>query len=259
MRIKNALFSLTLFLLLSAQCIDACICNIRPPVCYEYWRTEAIFVGTVREVQRSEDTFVENVGVEINESFLGMSLKKARTYNYGHSCAFNFQPGLTFLFYAGLDKEKLGDFGTSFCTRTSSDNQASFSDDLKYLRAVKEGKSLFWIWGTISYWGYDEPLSGIRAEVIGATPKIIGTSNQSGDIKLEVSKPGKYRVRIYLPPGRTDINALGQNDEKLWYEQRQQIVGGRPNGKNPYVDYEVIVQANRCGWFDISIPGKPSQ
>jgi hypothetical protein len=126
--------------------------------------------------------------------------------------------------------------------------------DLEFLRSVRDNRPVFWAWGTISRWGYDQPLSGIRAEVLGQTRKIEGISNVDGDIKLELSKPGTYRIRIYLPKGRTDINALGRNDLRLWEMQRKQIVGGRFRGSRPYVDYQVVVEANRCGWFDVSIP-----
>jgi len=49
----STIFGVAVFVGLAALAfaIDAraCTCNISPPVCFDYWRTDAIFVGTVRD------------------------------------------------------------------------------------------------------------------------------------------------------------------------------------------------------------------
>ena len=230
----------------------ACICNIRPPACYEYWRTETLFLGTVSSVIQPDASSFESVLIDVSENFRGMDSDNARTFNYDHSCAHSFEKGETYLFYGIPEKEDSRQFGTGLCTRTAEVEHAS--DDLEYLRAVKEGESLYWIWGTISEIGYEPPMSGIRAEVLGSHPKLEGVSDNNGNIKFDVGSPGRYRVRVHLPEGRSDINFLSRNDLELWEENRKQIVGGKFGGNQPYVDYELDVKANRCGWFDVSIP-----
>jgi hypothetical protein len=133
----------------------------------------------------------------LDESFRGVKGSLLSTFNYGHSCAHTFKVGESFLFYGGLDANQPKQCGTSLCHRT-----APLKDDLvdfEFLRAVKDNHPVYWVWGTISEWGYDSPLKDIRAEVLGQGKKIEGVSNIDGDIKLEVSKPGTYRVRIHLP------------------------------------------------------------
>ena len=230
----------------------ACTCDIRPPACYEYHRTKTIFLGSVSSVSFPVSSPVEHVSVNVVENFLGMNSTTAETFNYRHSCAHTFINGEAYLFYGETETDKPTLFGTSLCTRTTEEKYAQA--DLEYLRAVKAGNSLYWIWGTISEIGYSPPLSGIRAEVLGIRPKLESVSDNEGNIKFDVGKPGKYRVRVHLPKGRGDINYAIRNERELWEENRKQIVGGRFRGNRPYVDYELNIQANRCGWFDVSIP-----
>jgi hypothetical protein len=252
-RAQQLLGSLTL-LLLGSVVVNGCTCNIPPPACSEYWETEDLFVGTVTKVYRPENAYQDSVEVNVDETFKGMNFRTANTYNYGHSCAHGFSEGTTYLFYASHNKETPNEFGTSLCDRTSKKGEARYTADLEFLRSVKEGKSLYWIWGTVSEIGYDEPYANIRVTLLNNGKKIEATSSEFGDVKLVVDGPGKYRVRVHLPPGTEGVNWLSSNDHNRWQTQRKQIVGGSDTGKDPYVDYEVTVAANRCGWFDVSIP-----
>lgn len=240
---------------ITAASIGACTCNVRPPACFEYWRTEAVFVGTIQKVNpitEGSRFASETVEVSVSEAFRGVNTPSVTTSNYETSCSFRFKAGESFLFYGALNKTN--EFGTSFCTRTALLEKDPV--DLEFLRAVKSDKPVYWAWGTISDSGYYSPVSGIRAEVLGQRRKIEGISNDDGDIKLEVPAAGTYRIRIYLPKGRTYINGVLRNETELWEMQHKQIVGGRFKGSNPYVDYKVQVGPNRCGWFDVSIPSE---
>lgn len=250
---QSLLWFLTI-LLLATVVVNACTCNIRPPVCSQYWETEDLFIGTATKIYRPDDKYEEKVEINVDEAFRGMNFRTATTYNYGHSCAHRFSEGATYLFYASHSRETPNEFGTSLCTRTTSKGDSSYSSDLEFLRSVKAGKSLFWIWGTLSEIGYEEPYANIRVTVLNQKKRIEAASNEFGDVKLEVSGPGKYRVRVHLPPKTEGVNYLSANDMTRWQAQRKQIIAEKYTGKDRYVDYEVTVAANRCGWFDVSIP-----
>ena len=243
-----------LLLVLCSLVVDACTCNIRPPVCWEYWKTEDIFGGTVTKVYRPENEYEETVEVNVAEAFRGMNFRAATTRNYGHSCAHTFSQGETYLFYASHDRDNPSVFGTSLCTRTAGKDDSTYTSDLEFLRSVKAGQSLYWVWGTLSAIGYDEPFSNIRVTLQNGRKTVEAVSNENGDVKIEVPGPGKYRVRVHLPPSADGVNYLSSNDMNRWQSQRKQIVAEKYTGKNRYVDYEVTVAANRCGWFDVSIP-----
>ncbi len=256
--IKRTL-TVTLLTLGMGATVLACTCELRPPACYEYSRTSRIFLGTVASVSTTENSPFEEVEMKVLESFVGETPEKTFTYNYGHSCAHTFKLGETYLIYGsgvGEDGRK-NEFSTSLCTRTAKESDAQ--TDLQFLRAVKRGESLFWISGTISKTGYYLAQSGIRAEVLGSRPKVEGVSDESGYVGLDVRKSGRYRVRVHLPKGRGDINSMIRDDVELWEENRKKIVGGRFAGERPYVDFQVDVKANRCSWFDVSIPSHQSR
>ncbi len=244
------LFALILFV----PAIDACICDVRPPVCSEYWDSTPIFIGSISNVTRTEDSVHEVVYVKVEEVFRGMGFPFAHTYNYGHSCSFTFAEGSSYLFYADIIHDKPNTFGSSLCSRTAGERDPRFIEDLAFLRAVKAGKTHYWIWGTVTDIGRDIPFSGIKVSVLNQKMKIEGFSNDSGDVKLEVPSPGDYVIRVHLPPKTTDFNYSIPNDMKRFERQRNQIVRAKLNGKNRYVDYKVNVVANRCGWFEVAIP-----
>ncbi len=259
---KITTFACFLFLVtfLFVRKADACICNLPPPPCYEFWRTDAVFAGKVKKVDEGTSANDSRVIVDVVENFRGMDQTRAVTGNYPTSCSHHFAEGESYLFYAALGKfysalgeNDGGSFGTSLCTRTTrlSDDLV----DLEFLRAVQGGKSNYWIWGTISKgYEYDTPLKGIRAEVLGKNSRLAGVSDDAGNLKIVVPTAGKYKVRVYLPKGALDVNGLMRNETSLSEMQRKQIVGGKLSGRSPFLEYELEVQENKCGWFDVSIP-----
>lgn len=246
--IANVSFLFSLTLLFVVQ-VNACICDVPPPPCYEYWRTDAVFVGSVSKVIEDPDNPADvKVTVSVENNFKGMMFREATTENYGHSCAWDFEEGEKFLFYAELNKNDRSQFGTHFCHRTQK-----YKDDLtdfEFLNAVKEGKETFWIWATIRSSLGDTGVNGVRAELVGSNGRVAGISNEAGDIRLVVPGEGRYKVRVFTPKGMSPSGAM-RNDQTLWKEQRDIMRGG--SAKDGYIDYEVDVRSNRCGWIDLSL------
>ncbi len=233
----------------SSTIVFGCSCEIRPPACFEYTRTPNVFLGTVESVNHVEGAFAETVEIEVTESFRGETPRRVYTNNQTHSCSHRFEKGDRYLFYGSMVN---GRFATSLCTRTAKESVAAA--DLGFLRSVNRGETFFWLAGTMSEAGYAVPLADISASILNVRPKMKAVSDPNGNLVFDVKGPGKYKVRVHLPQGRTDVNGLVRNDFALWELNRKQIIGGRHRGNNPYVDFEVNVEANRCGWFDVSIP-----
>lgn len=227
-----------------------CICDVPPPPCVQYWRTDTVFVGTVKRIFRDTTPEWDKVEVEVNEPFRNMNFSIAQTDNWGSSCSHRFSSGEKYLFYGTFAKDEQSIFGAGLCSRTRLITRAS--KDLDFLRAVASGRSTFWIWGTITTSGRDTPIKGVRAQVLGAkNKKFVGVSDEEGDLFIDVGKPGKYTLRVYLPPGTEDVNYTFRNDAELTKDNWKQIRGGKM-GKKPYLDYVLDVGANKCGWFDVA-------
>lgn len=230
--------------------VMSCTCEIAPPTCYQYWREDAVFVGQIVAVEPDENFVNERVNVKVVENFKGTSRPLATTYNYNTSCSFRFVNDQKFLFYTGLDEKDQSQFGTSFCSRTRR-----FSDDLidlEFLQAVKEKRSTFWIWVTVTGAFPGVPMSNVRAEIIGRKDKLTGVSDESGDLKIVVPGEGKYRVRVWIPKGKEHSGSL-RLDEQIRNEQFKIYRGAGKYRKKPFVDFEVDVTANHCGWIDLAL------
>src|SRR5688572_19215302 len=117
-----ALFVSLSYVFLAAESIRACSCDLPAPPCFDYSRNEAVFIGTVRKINAAEnasDPFAfETVEISVDESFRGVTTPFVKTYNYGHSCGFQFKPEGSYLFYGLLRKGY--EFETSLCSRTTS-------------------------------------------------------------------------------------------------------------------------------------------
>jgi hypothetical protein len=230
--------------------IFGCICEMPPPPCYAYGRIDTVFVGQVSNVSEDRSEYSPKVEVLVEENFKGMNSKLAITRNEPHSCAFRFQKGDRYLFYGYLDDNNPFQFSTYSCTRTTK-----FRDDLddwEFLRNVKESRPMHWIWISASN-GYDTPFKGLRAKIISGDNKLEGVSDEDGNIKFEVPKNGKYRVRIWVPKGKQFSFILRQNKE-IRDEQRLLYKGaGGKVGSTLHMDFEVDVQDNRCAWIDFPV------
>ena len=227
----------------------ACTCEIPPPPCYEYWRTDAIFVGKISKIDRSPEKPFPEVVVSVEENFKGLDTKTAITGNFPNSCAYDFIEGDRFLFYANINGNDPFKFGTSFCTRTT--HYDSRLVDLEFLDAVKAKESKYWVWVTARSNG--KPLAGLRAKVIGAGKGLEEVSDADGNIKITVPKKGKYKVRIWFPKGK-ELSYFLRLDEKI-REEQQSIRRGAGGYRTPkfHYNFEVEVLPNRCGWIDFPI------
>ena len=164
------------------------------------------------------------------------------------SCDFEgYDKNKKLLIYGNLCKAKTF-FTTSYCSRSTTFKENLV--DFDFLEALNSSTTNYWIWGTISRSGdAGNPIQGIKAEIKDGKKTLTGISNQDGDLKIVVSKEGKYRVRVYFPKG-AEVG-ISQWGEEQWRLMKR----GGTNKRGRYVEYEVEVKNNRCGWFDSVIHG----
>lgn len=243
MKILKVISLSIILLICSSQNILACRCEIMPPPpCYDYWQYDAVFVGTVKEDSLNIENGIPKVEIEVDKNYRGMKNETAYTYNYEHSCALGFEKGEKFLFYGNVDKKDDSIFGTGLCTRTSHFSEKLI--DFDFFDSLNSATPNYWIWGTISK-GSDTPLEGIKAEVLDNKKKITGVSDKDGNLKISVSKEGKYRVRVQIPNG-VFINIPRK-------EQIKNFKRAILRNKKHYLEYEIEVKNNKCGWFDAAL------
>lgn len=237
------------------QEIHACMCDTPPPPCYEYWKMDAVFLGTVSKVHGDPNfpigTIDDKVEVKVDKNYHGMDFLTATTINAGHSCAFHFKEGEKFLFYAGVSKIDKRDFGVNFCTRTARYDENLI--DFEFLNKLNSSEPAYWIWATVSNAGRYAGVAGVKAEVIGNKSVLAGVSDKNGNLMIAVPAAGSYKVRMFLPKGMSHSGML-RNDRSLWEEQQNIIVkGGKVKGKGRFLDYKVSVMPNKCAWIDLSL------
>lgn len=247
-------FCLAIFVLIifNYQNAIACTCFIKPPPCYVFSDTEAVFVGTVKEIKRTEESPFAKIKLEVNKDYKGVTGNSIFTQEFGTSCDFEtFKEGQKYLIYGNLGDDNKNFFATSYCSRSRiyKDNLI----DLDFLNSLSNSKPLNWIWGTItknsreSYSGH-RPLQGIQVQVIDDKKKLVGISDENGNIKIPVSKAGKYKVRVFPPRGISlDLNEIVNTQYRE--EQLKILKNYNFETKKPFIEYEVEIKANKCGWF----------
>lgn len=246
------MFFFVALLILSPQLAYACQCRIVPPPCYAYWESDAIFTGKIKKIyQFKEGDFqpLDKVEIAVEKNFKGMPFTTAFTYNFGHSCAWNFDEGENLLFYANVGKAEPNSFGTGLCTRTGvirENFNFENSLDFSFFKQLKSKTRNYWVWGTISQRA-DKPLAGFKAEVIDNKKKLTGISDKNGNLKIPVSGEGIYRVRVFLPQN-IFLSASDLDDSQRKAYKKEVL-----NSKIHYVEYEVEVKNNKCGWFDTPV------
>ena len=247
-----AIFAFLFFLFhLSSTSIIACSCSPPPPPCFAFWQSDAVFIGKVTKVESRQEATYPKVEVEVEENFRGMNYKKAFTHNHGTSCSWDFEKGDKILFYADLDKNDNSIFGTNFCTRTKVYDENL--EDLEFFKSLRNPTPNYWVWGTITRgYGYNGSLEGVRAEIVGNGKKPSAISDKDGNLKISLSKAGIYKVRVYPPKGTTIDHTTLINS--LYREIQIKILKNYDiKKKNAFIDYEIEVKANQCGWFNLPL------
>ena len=203
----------TLFLILSGATIlllisgtaHACQCLVQAPASTEYWRADAVFVGSVTDIVPSFDdlesslrTKNRKVSFSVETTYRGTIGVRIDLQNWINSCEIRFEKGHKYLIYAYRNSDD-NSLDAQGCSRTTEFAQAT--DDLRYLNALKRGTVHQDISGTIQDPGFRRPHVGISVIATINGRHLKATSDRNGNFKIPVPGPGQYTVKIYFPAG----------------------------------------------------------
>lgn len=196
----------------------ACSCAGTPQPCESFWKTDAIFTGTVSSqsiisVQRGEGTSrytTQQVLVRLSVAdvfrgeVVGPELEIV-TGMGGGDCGYRFEVAKQYLIYASksVNENRLY---TGICSRTRLLSEAS--DDLKYFYSLPPEGSGSTIAVSVRRYVlplHDDsrfeitPLPSVKVTVDGGGKHFQGETDQEGQFKFRGLPPGTYRVRAELP------------------------------------------------------------
>ena len=235
----------SLILLFSAglQTAFACSCvGSRLPPCYAYGSYEAIFVGTIRDVELIDGKPRGKVTVDVEKNYKGMPAKTAYTVDLDNSCALGYQKGEKFLFYTDLVNPETPTFKTYSCGSTTRIQNAP--GHLAYLDSLDLLNPRYTLFGTL----FDRkagPLSGLKAVIDDNGKKTTVISDEDGRILLNMPKAGKYTVRLFIPKDK--VEAAKKSWAMKW------IKNSDFTSAEPFMDFEVEIEPNACGWFNLEL------
>jgi hypothetical protein len=206
---------------------SACSCAFGGSVpCQDYWKTDAVFVGTV--VGSSKITITDGtykfdqrlVRMRIEQPLKGVegALAEVVTGWGGGDCGYEFKTGASYIVYAGRG-EKDGRLYTGICTRTRP--LAEAGEDLAFIRGLASAAPTGSLFGRVVRRNYDwkegelvfKPVFGaaLTFEDGGAGREV--KTDAKGRFRFEGLTAGKHKVTLKLPPGMTYGNST-EEDEK---------------------------------------------
>ncbi|MBV9923868.1 MAG: carboxypeptidase regulatory-like domain-containing protein [Acidobacteria bacterium] len=252
MRLRHFILAAALLLLPCAGRAFACQCRERQPPCSQYAEADAVFVGSVTDIVPADDPqsvakaadsvygmAFERVNFRLERAFRGVEGGGVEVVDWMTSCRFGFKAGWRYLVYAYLDPNTKT-LGTSYCTRTAELSKASA--DLAYLNNLASAAPETFITGLLA--DRQRRLRGVRVTAEGGGGLYRSASDKEGWFRLVVPKPGRYKVRIYLP---LDVGVGGTED-------LLNKIGGTLKTRRHYVVfYDVEVRDGTCSYLDVPL------
>ena len=191
----------------------ACDCEYGGSLpCYEYWRSDAVFQGTVvsqQNLDEDNDGFSQRLArLAIEQAFKGITGSQVDivTGRGGGECGYPFKDGQRYLVYAFRDRKDTSRWHTSICTRTRPFSEAG--EDLAYFSALPKVGSGGTIRGRVirrSTPLNDEsrftltPLQEIEITIEGEGRHLQAKSDGDGRYQVPGLAAGSYTVRANLP------------------------------------------------------------
>lgn len=227
----------------------ACSCIMPKAPCEEFWRTDALFVGTVTAIKTVKNTdgySSRRVTLAISEALRGVTGNEVEvaTGLGGGDCGYGFTRGEQYLVYAYRIKEKeegaSGLLSASICSRTRP--LAEAGNDLAYVRSLGKAKTGAALFGQVVLLPHEPradapqntPLAHLRVTITGTQREFTATTDEEGNYRLEGLPAGDYSVSLATPtevatpaPVKITLPDKGCGEASFWLR----LAGGRLRGK----------------------------
>ena len=213
-RLFSSIFIAGFMFICSAEAL-ACSCQFGGSApCQEFWRVDAVFAGTVvgsSKITVNEGEFKHDlrlVRLTVDQPIRGMHAAEVDVVTGwgGGDCGYGFKMGQRYLVYA-YREEKNNRLSTSICTRTRLLTEAN--DDFAFIRAMPTSNANGLVFGTVGKRNYEwkegekwyKPVADANLTIEGDGRQYQAQSDSDGNFRVENVVPGKYVVKLKLPPG----------------------------------------------------------
>ena len=203
------------WLIICSTPVLACSCAEHgTPVCAAYWRSDAVFVGQLRDITPPDPKSTNRLPVAtlhfiVEQSFRGITSGTVDIETLsGTSCDGNFVKGIRYLIYAHREAESKQLFAGP-CSRTTELRYAD--EDLSYLRSLAQQGVKESVAGRIAQSKY-EPIAGVKIEVRKENKSFETTSDEKGNFSLSLAGPGTYTVKLLVP---SSIGVLSHREDLI--------------------------------------------
>lgn len=221
---------------LVAADVYACQCREREPPCTQYRTADVVFVGSVVTIALEGLGPRQKIVFSIERDVKGLSGSTAELVSYGASCDYAFAEGKSYLVYAYRNTER-NELYTHYCTRTTEVSNAR--SDLAFFNLINQKRPLPQILGVLAE--NDKRLRDVSIVASSGGRNYRTTTDKEGWFRLNVTLPGKYRVRILLP---LYADVAGTETELNKISKRLRTRTGIT------IDYKVVVEPNSCAFVN---------
>ena len=187
-------------LIISAHPVLACQCDeYGVPICAQYWRADAVFVGQVRDITPPDPKSNESIAtlhLIVDQAFRGITTATVDVSTLsGTSCDMKFVKGKRYLFFADQNPESKKLFAGP-CSGTTDFEHAD--DELNYIRKLTQ-QGVSESFGGRVLIARSEPASGAKILIRKENKSFETTPDKDGYFSVAVAGPGAYTVRVMVP------------------------------------------------------------
>lgn len=226
---------------ISSHPVFACQCDdYNVPICGRYWRSDAVFVGQVRDItlppasRSGADLPLATVHFIVEQPFRGVTTATFDVQTiHGTMCDVRFEKGKRYLVFGDRDSDTNQVF-TGMCSGTGT--VEDLQDELNYIRSVMQGAASESIKGFIQQMRYKD-IAGAKIEIRNGKTSFETTSDEKGKFSVSVGSPGTYTVRVLIPSSVSVAETIDNRFDKI--ETTDTLTT---------VEYKVELGKNQCDY-----------